>query len=737
MGLFSSKKKIYVSSVAYNMAGDLADRPDYLRSTVARYTFNNLRRPSIGTSVINSQLRGPTMDQRAFYRWARTNYPLGQLNGNISNRADVDPLIVAAQIPLIGTETITVSSAFIEDDDIAYWAERHIADTRPNDFATNWIAEWNPATSLMEITYADLTQEFVPVPDYVDRQDYLYAYFDRNNGGVITSHVFIYQIGTGNAALDALVTNAVAPPEFFPVIPIRLNNVSITAPAFAADYPLYEKAYKKTGSGEFEQLIDDIEANASIGDIDYAFMVHGVELNTQENCGKKYLFEFFRTLIPYQTTTIADIITYENFTVVYNAAVANLNAWAAAQSVPGDPLFGTPKPVLPVRITPRESQLSLSTSAALNYKLNLRWMTLEENVSPGLGQPGAQVGDLWFVKGAVTSVSGAGLTLSATTQFSNNGSYDAATLYWQDTPTSYRTMTIYGMVHRTIVYQGKAEEISLHEALDDPDETSFIVPLHYPTLCKMPIVDANQLAASNRLVVFNSYKVVKIRWYQRGIFKIVLAIVLIVIFPPAGGIVGSSLAVGTTLGFTGVAALVAGAIANYLAAMILMSAVSMFATKIFGAEIGAIITAIVGFVVMSGDMLSFDGGSIAINWGEFMKADNLLGLTNSVSSAVTQIAAAKIGKIESQMETEYDEYTKQMKEIEKRSAELLGYSGVTLDPLMLVSKQGNSSYSKFESRSDFLARTKLLGSDLAEISFAMIYDFPELTLDLSNTLLTG
>jgi hypothetical protein len=76
-------------------------------------------------------------------------------------------------------------------------------------------------------------------------------------------------------------------------------------------------------------------------------------------------------------------------------------------------------------------------------------------------------------------------------------------------------------------------------------------------------------------------------------------------------------------------------------------------------------------------------------------------------------------------------YTKAMREIEKKTQELLGYSGTIIDPLMFTNEV-DISVQASESRQAFLNRTLLTGSDIAEMSFTMIYDFPRLTLDLSR-----
>ena len=733
MGLFKSKTKIYVSSVAYNLGGPIAERPDYLNTTIYRYVLENRRAEYLGNTILNSQLGGPTMDQRMFYRWALNNYPNGRMTGNVSTKENINADQVEPFIPFAPGETVEATLAFIDAGDIVYWAERHIAVSRHADFNTAWIAEYNSATTNMEITYTDLTVDIVPVPDFVDRADYIICYYNTTlTNGTIQGGVYIYRIGSGNATLDALDIFVAAKPEFFPVVPMRLANLSIRDPLYAADFPLYEKAYKKAGAGDINELLDELEANANIGDIDYAFLVHGVELNTAENVGKRYLYEFLRELIAYQSTSLADVVTFLNFTAVLAAAVAAQATWTAAQSDPLDPLFGTPKPGLPVKKSPNMSVLKVNTNATLNYDVRLNWLTIEENVFAGLGQVGAKSGDLWWTKTAPIGVPSSTIFLQNAGAAVGAGTLEVATLYWQDSATTFRTLTVYGMDHETFVYAGQAAAVSLHEALDDPDETSFIVPLHYPTLCQLPVVIANQLATSNRLMVFNCYVVKKIRWYQRGIFKAILAIVLTAVFFPAGvGVLGANVSVGMAFGFTGVTAVLAGALANALVSMVIVSIINVAATAVFGDKLGAIIGTIASFFVMSAAANFGQTGSFSINWSQFMRADNLLRLTDSVVQGITKVAQISIEEIQGKMANKESDYNKTMREIEKKTQELLGYSGTVIDPLMFTNEV-DISVQATESRQAFLNRTLLTGSDITEMSFTMIYDFPRLTLDLSN-----
>ena len=90
-------------------------------------------------------------------------------------------------------------------------------------------------------------------------------------GKTYGEHMFIYEVGTGNATLDALVAEVDASnlQEFYPFMPIRLNNVSIKDPIYTDLYAEMKKGYRRAYQGKnFTKLVDTVEDNEALPDID-------------------------------------------------------------------------------------------------------------------------------------------------------------------------------------------------------------------------------------------------------------------------------------------------------------------------------------------------------------------------------------------------------------------------------------------------------------------------------------
>lgn len=737
MGLFSSKKKVYVASVAYNLAGPIEDRPNFLRSVVLQGVLGNS--PSLGSDLVGQHLNGPGIDQRSFYRWSKANYPLGSCEAQVFQSNEVDHALVAAQIQLNPAESLVVNSAFIDTADIVYWAEQWLLENDPAKFDLSWVVDFDEVTSEMVIAFPADPEVGVSMPGFLRTKKHVFAYYTLTlPSSAQERRVFIYEIGSGNPDLDDLETSVRDIPEIFPIIPLRLDNKPINDPLYAADFPAYRKAYRKAVGSKIEDILESIEENESIGDIDHAFLVYGVEMNTVEPIGRRYIFDFLKGLVQDQKTTPTDLANWILFQLGFQDSVEAYAAWEAAQLDPLDPLFGTPPPSVPTWEAIELTRYEVRTTATLPYEAHIGWVTIDENVFSGLGKPGARVGEVWLEALADLDFDGVPFQVVEPGGTIASGTLTRFRANRQESADAYRTLTVYGMYHENFVYGGKSVYITSTEALDDPDETGFIFPLRYPLLLEMSLIDSTQLALSNRLVVFNCYKVVKQRWYQRGIFRFLFAILISVVFFPAGaGVLGLNAAVGASLGFTGTAALIVGAIANSIAAIVLVSIIEARAVAVFGEALGSIIGAIASFLTMQYASSFYSGSAITLDFANLFKAENLLRLTNLAANVATKYAQYKVGEYQAQYEDALSDYNREAREIQEKRLELLGHGGVFFNPLMFLQVDGRANgqpdltleLPAAESPATFLSRALLTGSDIAEMSLSIIGAFPELSLE--------
>ena len=563
--------------------------------------------------------------------------------------------------------------------------------------------------------------------------------------------IFIYEVGTGNAVLDALVSSVDASgfQEFFPFMPIRLNNVSMFEEQYDDLRNDMKKAYRRGFQGKsFNKLIETVEDNESIEDIDYAYLMFGCSLNVKDMACRKYIYKFFEKLIPFQSGGSGTAMSDLNVAIAdYEDELAAFDVWVSSPKLGlmGDIL---PRPPLPNGVKIPSLNTIRLVEGNLGFDIRLSWIHAETeqfegtyNTDPGAGVIDApKVDDLYLVAGPnvdweerieynESGEGGDGL-ISRMLDKSVKSMY----IFWQVTPTTYRRMTVWGMNHQNFIYGGKSVSINSTEALEDPDESGFVIPLHYPTMSEMSIVDYTQMCTANSLILFNSYEVTKQKWYQKGIFKILLVIAVIIIavivFPGAfaggGGILGGNLAVGSALGLTGTAALVAGVVANYIASIIISQVLSLVGTALFGEKWGAVFAAIAGFALSAG-----------VSGTKIFSAEGILGLGNAIANGYSGYVAGDINEMQGELEDDGKDYERRMDEIQDL-IDGMGGNNLNFNPLFLTdSSYGNAGRNTGGSRGylpetadQYIRRTTMSGSDVVDLTFSMIYDF----VDVQKTL---
>lgn len=587
-----------------------------------------------------------------------------------------------------------------------------------------------------------------------------YVYDRRLDEQTITSlslndtEIFIYKLGSGGA-LDKYISSSADFGQFFPILPIRIDNKSVktygasvvggggwfgTLYGESEYFIALSKAYKKLIGSEFEDLVDSVEDNKDIDDIDYACMNFGVSLNTKTNDCKRYLYEFWAAMISYQTSSQSDYLAWRTRALQQASYQSRWNEWKAAQSDPTNALYNTAEPQRGTITSPNSSSIRIHSDKAWQswYDIRISWNYVAETAHTGVAFAGATAGDIKLVltKGDPILVDMYVANIGGDASDVADLSDDTLSIYWQVTDDTYKRLDISGAYHKNVVYKGKSVGTSVSDALNDSDESGFIIPLHYDILRATPLVPATQLTAECGYITFNCYQVVKTRWYQTGWFKIVLVIIIIVISIWTGsaaagasaGVLGTNAAVGAAIGLAGTAAIVAGAALNALAAMAISAVLMRVSTSVFGAEVGAIVGAIASMVALNVATSYQASGSMAVDWGKMASASNLLQATQAVQTAYVAHAQDKIADLQQQAQDAEDQYNERKDEIDSLTAELMGYTGAVIDPMMLTDAANFSS----ESAERFLGRTLMTGSDIAALTHQMISDFVSLSNDLDT-----
>lgn len=566
------------------------------------------------------------------------------------------------------------------------------------------------------------------------RDDTQNLYTDAVTAG---TQMLIYVMGGANATLNALSEEAgSAPSEFYPFIPLRIDNVPIDDVMYTGEFfDECTAAYRRlTGGEKLQEVLDSIEENPDIGDIDYAYMVFGVSLNVKDYSSRKYIYDFLKGLIPFQITSTAAYDLYLTDRDAYEVAITAYDTWFAAQSDPMDILYGTVSPTKPALLLPKYTTLRLNSPdvRVKSYDLRLSWITIQEETFAGVGRPGAQPGDVWMEAGLPDDVE---IILSSNSQ---SISIETLYIYRQQDEDTYTLLTCKGLVHENYVYDGLKVTINSSEALLDVEESGFLIPMHNPTMKAMSLVDSTQVAMENTFIVFNAYTVTVQPWYTVGIFQVLIGVaiaVATVFFAPAGaitgGILGTNVAVGGAIGLSGTTALLVGAAANAIAAMVLVYAITEVSTQLFGEKWGAAIGVILGFVAVQGFTNFSTGGQLGMDWGSMMRMDNIMNLAKVGTDAYSAWVQGDILEIQAEMLENEEQYQEDQRAIDEQMDALGLNTGLVIDPMWFTDVL-ETQYTTRESLQSFISRTTMVGSDMIKMQMAMIYDYVEINQTLPS-----
>ena len=551
MGFFSSKKKVYVSSVVYNLLGN--QQPTQYLPTVV---FGGVLKQtdSLGTTIKDGLLNGPGMRLRKFFKWVRNSGYADEVGLATStfypdvpiNKEDLADIIKQQNPDYISVE---VTSASINYYDYTYIADQYVYNNRPDKLNDDYIVEefavligyhyvtvrekddeghWVTKRKRIDdyrydirITFTDGTKAEINSSSYNKDGQYLYAvyiytYEEENWLGrpeiKQRTQYIVYCKNTGNAQYDAFFKEVVPLQKTYaPYIPLRTWNTFLGEGYMPTTYEFAKKAFKRAvGSNNYVSLISDLKKNKSIGDIDFAYVVFGVALNTPYKEGKQYIFTYLYNL--WLNKRISDAIS------------------GKPEDVYGSSFFNRVN-------NPRQVNIK-SNYGSINYNIWFEWGTMTHYYGTGQAKAGLKEGDYHFyAKNQVYSQEDED---GEVTTYTVEHSY----FCHQITPVRYEVIDVTNFTYANLIYKGKSVVYSGLDALngsDGPNETGFIIPLQEQSFKESGLVYTSQLAQSTYYCVFNCYVVKKVRWYQSGIFGFVIAIVIAVVVtvvtwnPAAGG----------------------------------------------------------------------------------------------------------------------------------------------------------------------------------------------------------
>ena len=751
--------KVYVSSSISNLGQEDVTNSKFLPQAIVAGVISGASKNGLGSYLSSTIISGQGMLTRQFFNWAKNDYTLGMPTAHVENISAVDSATVTSALRSIlnlgPTETLYIINAFIDNADIDYFAQDWISTNHPSLTETDWSAYFDFTNSKLVITVTENNQttvnELTPPVDLIwglteprAEKRLLYVNYniitkDAETNAVTRSdpELYIYRPESGNTALDALFEIDEPMAEFYPSIPIRRNNQSIMD---SSDYNIANKAFKKITGYKIDGIAGQIDDNENVSEIDHAFVVFGVPLNTKNQSGLAYIYRFFENLIAYQNDEQVTQSSYKEFQAALARSNITEQRWSAAFEV-GDvnhPLYNDAtfnfQNILKAVTPPPKSTLRIYVENQPDIRLSWNYIREIQRTGNAARFDNNQTRAL-LNKDEFLIVTGADESY-ITKEWSNGnivwGQSNLPKFYLlnQHSKNAYSVLEVVGMKHSNYIYGSYGVHTTAAEAIANSKESPFLVPLHYPTFKELGVVRAQEISKNCTYLLINSVNIQRTSWLQDNLGWLlpVLAIGLSIVFAPAGvGLLGANATVGATIGFTGTAAVIAGAIANAVAAAIVTALITEGAKTVFGEKIGEVVGAVLSFIFIGWKTGSFGE---SFEFSDLLDSNNLIGLSNAVTRGYTAFLNLDTQDIYDSISEMQTAFAEESERIMALASEVLGVTNNAFDPMIFT----DATEYFGESSNTFLSRTLMTGSDIADISHGLIERFTDMTLDLNTDL---
>lgn len=779
MGLFSGKTKIHVSSVAYNIAGDAAERSNFLKQNLI---FLNSSGQSIGEKLPRMYLQSLGIKMKRAYRHAAA-LPQGLPTASMQlwEYQDFEEAVQTILDIEKGIGRFVVEDAYLTDTNTAPAIETYLNKTYGWDSVTGKMTK--PPAGFSQT--ADVTWRYEPPQTrYLDGSPQVsrsYVIEFRHSEADVAPDLEVtvsveavenfassmlvamiservtstrsdatvtraFQTGDTTHVDTSSTTSTVGSKETVTTTTVTMttDGTTTTIRTRVVDVTKSEKVSREfaLGTGEWPTLDTLWNSRANVEQTFFPsipFRVENKDMMADNLSETEHYKDVVKVcaLMGVNADLIRDQInsnpSIKDIDYAFMVAGANMNTESQAEM---DYLFrfwemcmdrqtiGEAQHTawtalnIAVRKKPGTNSLLIEDPESKNgaYKIRIEWDWVKKVTVDGLMEPDAKVGHYKIVSGATVT--------HDFTSTENRWLVDSTvvSIRKQISSTQYEELQISGAVHKNDVYKGKCVETLAKDARANPSEhEGFIVPLHMGIFNTMPLTKRTQLGQECLYLVFNCYVKVKQKWYQTGIFKIILAIILIIVIIFTWGT--ATPAATAVWGAATLAATVGItiAMANLIMSFVIGYLVSYLLGKWsagFESVFGKKWAGIVMAVVAIA-VTAYTGGYQSGSW---------LKTAVQIMDIASQLFTAYAKGVSLERQDEYDAFMdkaeEDRKKLEQLSTEFFGEGDlVSVDYLLALQKTLRE-----DSPTVFLSRTLMTGSDIVDITLGMVSDMVSLQL---------
>lgn len=680
MGIFSKKRKVSVGVTAVRMA-DKVQNP-YTQAILSSVLANK----KVNETFKAEALKGFYSKSEAFYKFGKNHYVNGLPEG-FKTYTEINKVSIGEVLTRIFSVNTNVLYASISFGDYIYFG--HV------DLQVHFL--YNPATKLINkppVAYPLGTKVKVlsidmnegnytlsveiektplvpgdPIPPkeyttytrsywYNNDKTYLHVRYqlpsDQLEG---TFRYWYYEVLSETyPEIDKILQDSYTSP-FYPLVPIRQNKVNVVD---TVNKDNITKMLNKLGV-ELSSITDAI-MNTSDGNdpskIDECFIGMFANLDTTCNATKRYLWEFFAA--QYQQQRVSK--------TVFDSWYANKNS--------GD--------------TPQEAL----TIEEHDFNIRLLWNYIHvESKAGSVGKIGTTtIGRTTAPRYILDNFDFEESKLVLTKQVSEN---------------VVSEITVHGLEHIVDVYEGTLYSTTLADLDDEDRKYGFFIPLDRNIIKNVPFIERTELMMDSLTLVLYAVQISYVKWYQRGFFKVLVTVAMIVI-----AIYTGQYELLFTEGLTWATAI---AIATSIVVNIILMEGLQLVIGVIGGELGAILavaTAIYAFTSPNPNLFGITDPKI------------LLQASTMTIEASNRVIADDFRDLLGNLEDLTKSITEKQKEIEEAYS-LLGSNKIDYFDL----RKGGFYFNPNEQPLDFFQRT-VHNKNPGVVSYELISYFYENALKL-------
>lgn len=490
---------------------------------------------------------------------------------------------------------------------------------------------WATANGLAQDSFT------IPVAGYDDQANYFHVRY------TVDGKVKYWMYRDGAETYPVLDTVYDRLPQdggtYFPFIYYRLNKQAQDTDKNAQHYKDSKRLLKKLGM-DYDQISTAINTNPDIKDVEQAILMFAVPANTTNPIERRYLFDYFNAL--------------------YLAQVPGERTSSETQS--------KLQRVMSAVLGDQSPDIVIQDS---QFKMALRNRGIFKRLVAGsIGQVGAY--DSGFALGGTTLEvfnPQTGLAESVVTPMNHH--------YFrkQISKAYYAEIQVASLETQFFIWNG-------YNTIGDETDNILVVPLDHSITEHYPLPKRELLYARSLHHVFNSRVVTKLKWYQRGWFKVLLVVVAIVVTIYTYGSTAQTFGALLSAGAYSAAAIL---VAQVVLQVVVARALFRLFVKAVGAEF-AFLLAIAAVAYGATEVL--DAGSLA--GAPF--AQELLALSTGIMSAVGDAYTAELSDLMGEY-SDWQKFAQEQTATLEKTKSLLDQR-VALDPFVIFGETPDEYYDR-------------------------------------------